>query len=190
MTVTAFLGWPAWTSLIHPDIGNRPSLAMAKTRREAPTKERLPLCYSQQTLKEQHQNRPTRIVPRVEVMVITTLPPFPIARLLSKTNGWGACSEKRVSKSGVQNRKRMTTKNPKIPETRTLDIMPFPAVVLSTLNQQIKNEKSTNVFTVHLWFLLRCEQKYRSQPLCMLALCYINWSMKLDFGPLMKTIQR
>ena len=62
----------------------------------------------------------TRIRPRVAITVITTLPPLPSASAYSWTNGCGASSENRVSRSGVQNRKRMLVANPRIPVAMAL----------------------------------------------------------------------
>lgn len=47
--------------------------------------------------------------------VMNAPPPLPRASAYSWTNGCGASSENRVSKSGVQNRKRMLVVNPRMP---------------------------------------------------------------------------
>ena len=59
-----------------------------------------------------------------------TLPPLPNASAYIWTNGCGASRAKSVSRSGVQNRKRMVVANPSTPVAITLVIMPRPATTL------------------------------------------------------------
>ena len=62
----------------------------------------------------------TSIRPMVAMDVMNAPPPFPSARAYSCTNGCGASSENRVSRSGVQNRKSMLVANPRTPVAMAL----------------------------------------------------------------------
>ena len=64
------------------------------------------------------------------MMVMKMLPPFPKARAKICTKGCGASRAKKVSRSGMQNRKRMVVAKPKIPVAMQLDRIPFPATTL------------------------------------------------------------
>lgn len=75
-------------------------------------------------------NTHTRIRPMIAIMVMNMLAFLPKARAYSWTKGWGASRAKRVSRSGVQKRKRMHVIKPKTPVARALDKMPLAATIL------------------------------------------------------------
>jgi hypothetical protein len=68
--------------------------------------------------------------PRAARAVMKALPGFPNAIAYSWTNGWGASREKRVSRSGVQNKRRMIVAKLRMPVANALVIIPFPATTL------------------------------------------------------------
>lgn len=72
----------------------------------------------------------TKIKPNAAIIVMKTLGPLPSAIAYSCTKGWGASKEKRVSKSGVQNKKRIVVRNPMIPVASALVKIPRPAITL------------------------------------------------------------
>ena len=64
------------------------------------------------------------------MMVMKILGPLPNARAYIWTKGWGASKEKRVSRPGVQNKKRIVVRNPMIPVANALVNIPRPATTL------------------------------------------------------------
>jgi len=80
MTVTAFLGClEASTCPIHLDNGNTPSLATAKTRREAATIAMLVLWWNLINHGANYSRKPTMTSPRTAIIVIKMLDLFPRA---------------------------------------------------------------------------------------------------------------
>lgn len=70
------------------------------------------------------------IKPITAMMVMKMLPPRPSAMAYICTNGCGALSEKRVSRSGVQKRKRIAVMKPQIPVANALPKIPRAATTL------------------------------------------------------------
>lgn len=64
------------------------------------------------------------------MMVMNTLGPLPSAKAYICTKGWGAPKEKRVSKSGVQNKKRIVMRNPMLPVSDAVVNIPRAATTL------------------------------------------------------------
>lgn len=140
MTVTAFRGclfsstWP-----IQEERGRTPSRATAKIRREAATTATLVPCVrqSQSSYIKRDGKELTKIKPNDAMMVMKILGPLPNAIAYIWTKGWGASRVKRVSKSGVQNKKRIVVMNPMIPVAKALVNIPRPATTLrSDVNER------------------------------------------------------
>lgn len=74
--------------------------------------------------------RRTSIRPMTAMIVMKMLPPLPSARAYTRTNGCGAPSAKNVSRSGMQNRKRIEVRKPRTPVAKALVKIPLPATTL------------------------------------------------------------